>query len=565
MERRVGIPVLVGVLVTACAGSGASPKVAPPAGGPSPTVPPVATNTPIPSPTGEPLNVAWISDSTGSGGVPEAYGRRIEADLGLVVEVQSAWTGLLSIAKILNVLQGADGGVLQSWGSGKVILADAIRGADVIVVSGNQTQSDTPGHPQGEGCSLYFESNPTNDPVTDSGPETWQQYESDLVAVFDEIFRIRDGRPVILRTHDWYLPWGPVATWTSLDRVDGCAKYWHEFSDAIHRAAAARNVPVAGYYAAFSGGRTATSRCPVPGPGTTCTRRRWEPRRSPASWPTSGTTCGTARRLSGHSQRNVRIARPAAAAPQAARSRSGPAGSARRPPSAARKASARAAAGRTAGDRVERRGKVVHRQDDPADHQEAEEEPVGEGERRLGAERAGEEQAQAGEREGAQERAPRRRGRATVPAGAASPRTTIATADEERRPGAPRGRGPRRASRRRGPSGGAASRRAASAPRSSARRPWRSRGSRGRSAMTARASDPGSRKSTGRPAIPGTIPAVAKNSRTAAGMTIVTRTFSPRRAVSAQLLRGERGRGAERRRRPAHATASTSRSPVSSR
>lgn len=35
--------------------------------------------------------------------------------------------------------------------------------------------------------------------------------------------------------------------------MDACVKSWHEFSDAIHRAAAERNVPVAGYYAAFSG------------------------------------------------------------------------------------------------------------------------------------------------------------------------------------------------------------------------------------------------------------------------------------------------------------------------
>jgi lysophospholipase L1-like esterase len=32
-----------------------------------------------------------------------------------------------------------------------------------------------------------------------------------------------------------------------------CAACFGEFSDAIHRAAAARGVPVAGYYAAFSG------------------------------------------------------------------------------------------------------------------------------------------------------------------------------------------------------------------------------------------------------------------------------------------------------------------------
>ena len=50
-------------------------------------------------------------------------------------------------------------------------------------------------------------------------------------------------------------------------------------------------------------------------------------------------------------------------------------------------------------------------------------------------------------------------------------------------------------------------------------------------AMTASAIAPGSRKSTGRPAGVGRTPADAKKSRTTAGMTMVTRTFSPRRAV----------------------------------
>jgi lysophospholipase L1-like esterase len=253
MDGRAVRLILVGVLVAACSGSGATATVGSPTSGPSLTAPAVATAAPALSPPAKPMNVVWISDSSGSGGVPEAYGRRIEADLGVTVQVQSAWTGGLSIKRILDVLQGAEDGVIQTVGSGKVNLSDLVRDADVIVVSGNPLRSDTPGHPQGQGCPEYFDPNPPDDPVTESGPETWQQYEANIVAVIDEIFKFREGRPVILRTHDWYLPWGPLATWTSLDRVDACVAAWHEFSAAIHRAAAQRNVPVAGYYAAFSG------------------------------------------------------------------------------------------------------------------------------------------------------------------------------------------------------------------------------------------------------------------------------------------------------------------------
>ena len=55
--------------------------------------------------------------------------------------------------------------------------------------------------------------------------------------------------------------------------------------------------------------------------------------------------------------------------------------------------------------------------------------------------------------------------------------------------------------------------------------------------MIASASAPGSRKSTGAPSPVGRTLTEAKKSRTTTGMTIVTRTFSPRRAVSRSSIR----------------------------
>jgi hypothetical protein len=40
-------------------------------------------------------DLLWVSDSAGSGGVPEAYARRIEADLGVAVRVHDAWESSL--------------------------------------------------------------------------------------------------------------------------------------------------------------------------------------------------------------------------------------------------------------------------------------------------------------------------------------------------------------------------------------------------------------------------------------------------------------------------------------
>ena len=58
---------------------------------------------------------------------------------------------------------------------------------------------------------------------------------------------------MILRTHDWYLPWGPVAVWEACDCVELCLECSRQMSAAIHRAAASRGVPVADYLTTFSG------------------------------------------------------------------------------------------------------------------------------------------------------------------------------------------------------------------------------------------------------------------------------------------------------------------------
>ena len=257
MVRCIGRLVAASVLIAGCAGPGGSPSTAPvtatnSAGAPATTTAPPSLS-PVASPVGDDWDLVWISDSTGSGGVPEAYARRIEADLGVRVRVHDAWTPLLSARNVLEKLRGKDGGILGSAGSGRVDLPALLREAEVVVVHGNAEQSPTTGHPWDWNCSPYFEESPACGTNTACGPETWEQYEADLRAIFDEIFRIREGRPVVLRTHDAYLPWGPVATWQACDQLQICAACWGAWSDAIHRAAAARGVPVAGYYAAFSG------------------------------------------------------------------------------------------------------------------------------------------------------------------------------------------------------------------------------------------------------------------------------------------------------------------------
>ena len=277
---RVLAGVLVSLLVSACAGSGgasAPPSASSVWSAEMTQAPPAASTTPQPAPTTEPSpsgevwDLLWVSDSTGSGGVPEAYAKRIETAEGVTVRVRNGWTGNLQASSVLNALRGANGGMLSSMGSGEFNLTDAVRDAEVIVISGSP---DVQAKLGGSACAGRFDPAPSCGATPSCGADAYAPSESDLVAIFDEVFRIREGRPVILRTHDKYLPWGPRVTWQACQIVEPCVQCMQrQLSAAIHRAAAARGVPVAGYMAAFNS-RTRTSRCRVHGSRMTASTRQ---------------------------------------------------------------------------------------------------------------------------------------------------------------------------------------------------------------------------------------------------------------------------------------------------
>ena len=89
--------------------------------------------------------------------------------------------------------------------------------------------------------------------------------------------------------------------------------------------------------------------------------------------------------------------------------------------------STRAAGGRTAATAATARRKAVERHHDPAEREHEDEQQVREGERRLGAERAGHQQPEPGERDGARRRAPRRPRAGFAPGPGAQPSSPAAT------------------------------------------------------------------------------------------------------------------------------------------
>jgi hypothetical protein len=253
--RRLVVLLAAALQLTACSGGGADPSSAqaptaapsaPPPASASPT--PVDSSTapdiPSPSATAETWDLLWVSDSTGSGGTPWQYADLIRKDVDVEVDVTDGWMMSLGAGIILDTLRGRNDGILYAY-SGTIDLVEAVREAEVIVVSGNPASVLPEGH-----VYCPTECSPPPDPCD---AEMWAAYEATLQGIFDEIFKIRDGKPVILRTHDYYLPWGPVAAWEGCDCLELCLQCENEFSAAIHRAAASRGVPVADYHTTFSG------------------------------------------------------------------------------------------------------------------------------------------------------------------------------------------------------------------------------------------------------------------------------------------------------------------------
>lgn len=208
----------------------------------------------MPSETVASLDETWdlvyISDSSGWG-VADHYAARIEEDLGVDVEVHDLWQGVLPARTVLEALRGERGH--STWHQGMVELGPFIEEAEVIVIYGNPNLSETETHPWDWNCALGVEISPTCEESTACGPETFAQYEADLGAIYDEIFTIRSGNPVVLRTADWYLPWGPLQTWRDCGHEEVCKECWQNFADSIHRSAEAHGVPVAHLLEEFSG------------------------------------------------------------------------------------------------------------------------------------------------------------------------------------------------------------------------------------------------------------------------------------------------------------------------
>jgi hypothetical protein len=190
------------------------------------------------------MDLVWISESSGWS-VARFYARRIRQDLGATVRAHDLWEGNLMAVDILDRLRTPG----HPW-------IRLIREAEVIVVKGGPVGLSIKTVERGDcvvaGCQR---------PLA-IGPRTWRPYVAALKAIYARIFEIRKGKPVILRTANWYVPnishapacpgFAPVSL-EDCGIVDVCTRWYESWDAAIVRAAAAYRVPVADVHSVFNG------------------------------------------------------------------------------------------------------------------------------------------------------------------------------------------------------------------------------------------------------------------------------------------------------------------------
>ncbi len=256
LAQMIGLTLVV-LLLAACGGPEPTATPIPPTPTPVPPTPtplpptptPVPpTPTPIPpTPTTAPTeeltewDLFFISDGSGFGAM-ELYAEHIERDLGVTVRLHDSALFSLSAGRVLRALRGETEyhAVLQK-------LPTLVREADVavVVLYANPLDSISETHPGDWRCA------PPNYYVRDCSPETFEQYKADLDAIYEEILTLRSDAPTIIRAFDAYNPW--YGAYRESGVYDECMRCWENYNEAIHQAAAARNVPIAHVYDAFNG------------------------------------------------------------------------------------------------------------------------------------------------------------------------------------------------------------------------------------------------------------------------------------------------------------------------
>jgi hypothetical protein len=190
---------------------------------------------------GEKWHLVVIGDYSMKG-LGEAYAAQIEKDVGVKVVVEDYIMQNLSVGDVLNELQLGKSN-LDELSNLRTALSDA----EVVVLYVDPTDSIGSVNPLNmDGCFV-------NSPPTNCTLESFGKYTTDLKAIWDEIFKLRKGQPIILKAMNAYNPY--IGIWEPGERIFGaCTKCWWNMSKAVRLVAESYNIQFVDRYILYNGG-----------------------------------------------------------------------------------------------------------------------------------------------------------------------------------------------------------------------------------------------------------------------------------------------------------------------
>ena len=189
-------------------------------------------------------DLVYISDSTGWG-VADKFADNIERDTGKIVQIHAYTVGGLSALKVLQALQSDPESVSDF--KFRSLQAD-IAEAEVIVFFANAQGDPSKGGVLGgmDRCIAY-----SSTPPEDCTLQLYEPYIENLKAIYEEILALRNGKPTIIRTLDFYNPL--ISEHRKRNTEIECTQCWETFNTAMRQAADAFNIPLVSVYDVFNG------------------------------------------------------------------------------------------------------------------------------------------------------------------------------------------------------------------------------------------------------------------------------------------------------------------------
>ena len=122
----------------------------------------------------------------------------------------------------------------NSYNSGMHGWPDVLREAEFVILHPSPAESESTSDPGDWSCMYppYY--------VNNCSLESFSQFQADYRSIIDEIIRLRDGKPIIIRFGSY---WGRPGNWGEEDIVHSCMTCLETYSKAIEQIANEYNIP----------------------------------------------------------------------------------------------------------------------------------------------------------------------------------------------------------------------------------------------------------------------------------------------------------------------------------